>query len=233
MKTVSLLIRCLLPVAMLLHFPAKGEVQEGGTFFFSEAVVQKAPGSELLLTLSGSVAPLAGAYLLVQEGERILLRHPIPSGKLERGEIPVPGVPREAAGEYRIILVGHQSAITGLELPLTNAAREVYGFGYFGARERGTFWFQPPAGVQEVRFSTLKGALDVLDENGNRLASVEPERPEQRRPEVAVPLEPGRIYQVDPRRTFYFHTNPGIYLSPNRASYFRPDPRWQERAWWR
>lgn len=191
----------------------------GDHLLFSNANVREADDQAWTLRVRGQVPSLAGCYLLVHDARgNLVLKTHVPHGDYTGAHPLDLAIPKDGwAGDYRILVVGREADVRGLDLPLTDLKFEVYGRTLFATRSKGPLWFRAEAGETPQEFSGHKGSMKVLEGGGQPLVG---------------PLQPGKLYTLDTTGTFYFNAKPGAYLSFSSDRIFSPNPKLAEISWW-
>lgn len=208
---------CGLFLLAALCFAKAGETGPKETpLLFGEVCVREGKDQAWTVRIRGEVPSLAGCYVLVHDSEgKLVMKKHVPHGNYSDDKALDLTIPKDGRAEdYRIIVVGQEADIRGLNLPLTDLQLEVYGRTLFAIRPPASLWFLAEPGGQ--KFSGHSGEVRVLD-------GTTP---------TAGPLEPGKLYRLDTGKTFYFRADPGVYLnfSPDRC--FLPEAKLGKIAWW-
>lgn len=191
---------------------------ETSHLLFSSAAVRESGDQSWVLQIRGDVPSLAGCYVLVHDarGKLILKRH-IPHGNYTDAHPLDLTIPKDGwAGDYRVIVVGREADVLGLNLPLSTLNLEVYSGTLFATRSPGNLWFLAEAGESPQEFVGTSGAVRILRDG----------KP------VTGSLEPGKLYALGLGKTFYFQATPGTHLSFWAERNFLPTAELNSICWW-
>lgn len=197
-----------------------GAAGGGAHLLFGEACVREPVDQAWQLRLSGRVDSLAGCSVVIHDAVgQSVWRAFVPHGNYSAESPFVLEVPKDGrAGDYRIVVVGRERDVLGLDLPLSTLSQEVYGYTLFATRSGKPLWFLAAPGVTHVKVSGHSGPIRVLTQPGAG--------------EEARVLTPGKLYALDTAKTYYFKADPGIHLAfaPDRC--FVPEAKLRQFAWW-
>jgi len=191
---------------------------EGDHLLFNEVCVREKSDQTWSLRIQGRVPSMAGCYVIVHEARgNLVLKEHIPYGDYTGDRAQTLTIPKDGwVGEYRLVVVGRESDIRGLELPLTDLKSEVYGRTLFATRARKPLWFLAEKGEAAQKFSGTSGVVQILKDG---------------KPLVDAP-QVGELYSLDTSKTFYFKATPGAYVSFSSERVFLPDANLEAIAWW-
>lgn len=190
------------------------------------------------IRLVGEIPSLCGAYLVVHDAAGRTVHHgPIPHGlyPAERPfDVAIPADGR--AGDYKIVLVGHQRDKLGVTWPFTDLDAEVFGGCTFAiSRDAGRLpAFRAPPGIDAMKLGAYKGHLQVLDEAGTVVADTRVSGVEEKYDRtVEFAVTTGAVYRLK-RDCFYFRDYLGkrLFMAFDPARWFFPDPALDDVAWW-
>ncbi len=230
-------IRWLLVVLLgALALPAHAQPGEmtDQQLFFQAAYLREQTDQLWHVRISGRTPSLAGCYVIIHDAAgRILLQRHIPTGLRPADaplEIPLP--PDGVTGDYRLVVVGFQSDIALLNLPLTDLPLETYGHTFYAARPTARMYFQTTPGQEQVSFYSRNGAVRVLQ--GDTVLADGKTQGQPKGSVILAPtkVQPGVWYEFQPYGTFYFGVEEGAYLVFDRQRWFAPDPRLEAVKWW-
>lgn len=244
---VGRLCRAALPVRVavalvffgLCHSGWSKAEEPGNTRLFFDAVcVQPVAGQPWTIRVTGSISSLAGCFLVAHDDEeRLVGRWLIPHGVYSQDrafEIPVPASP--SGRPCRIVVIGNQQDLLGIDLPMTSLKKEVYysSSGLFAASKAPPFWMTLAPESRVLKFIGTSGVLHVRDgesallqmdvlTTGHYAGSAM---------KGEALLDPAKVYQLDASSTFYFQITPPVYLSFDRERAFFPG-KLVAVPWWR
>jgi hypothetical protein len=190
------------------------------------------------LTLVGTIPSHAGICVVVHDASGARLQAAcVPHGTYtDAAPFRLTVEPDGRAGDYRIVIVGHQQDMLGLAVPRTDLPQEVYGGGTLvvAGPDDARLFFGGPEDVAGMKLAAHLGDLRILDADGEVVADTRDgghrEGPEN---VIAFPVTAGRIYQLERHCTYFRSLAPDVLflaLSPER--WFRPDPALDRVAWW-
>jgi len=140
------------------------------------------------------------------------------------------------AGDYKIVIVGHQNDLLGIKVPLSDLPYEVYGGTNFSVgHEPGMrVYFRVPEGVAKQTVGGYKGHVQVLKDAGQVVADTRKGGYQDKKAYnnlIDFTPDPKVLYRIE-RQCFYFRANPAIYITffPNR--WFAPSPDLDAVKWW-
>lgn len=206
------------------------------SLLFDEVCVREETDQPWSIQVTGQVYSLPGCLVIVHDSKgNVLVLKEIPAGRYSRKsplkiEIPSDGI----VGDYRIIILGDEKDLRGLDLPLSSLPKEVYGYTQFAKESKSPAWFMAPENISVMTFFGHGGDVQILDGNslvGQTGASPDPRKPWARL--ATVKLEPGKTYQLQQLKTFYFGAKPGIHIALQQERIFVPDQTMREIRWWR
>ncbi len=235
--SVSIHVRCCLGAGILAALALQAAASEAGDnrLIYQTASCRKEEDTAWKVRIAGKVPSLAGCYLIVynSKGERVLMKH-IPSGDYSREQPLEFSVAKDGTqGDYQMVIIGHEHDVMGIQLPLTDLRKEVYGYSYFAKRVPQSVWFLSDPEVKEYEISSGRSSrLAVLHDGSPVLAPRSSVHNGREKTALAGALEPGHVYELQTTGTFYFQAKPGVYLAFDPSHCFLPDPALQKVAWW-
>jgi hypothetical protein len=193
---------------------------------------------EWRLTLVGEIPSLPGAYVVVHDAQGRLVH----AGRIPKGKYPpeepytVTVKPDGITGDYRIIIVGHQDDMLGLQVPFTDLPQEVYGGGSMSMGHDFTAkpYFRAPEGVTKIKLGAHQGQIQIYDAGNKLVADTRKGGGRERYDNtIEFDVKPGMTYRFE-RQTMYFrsYTPNAFFLAFTPGRWFAPDPKLLEVKWW-
>lgn len=190
------------------------------------------------LTLVGEIPSQSGAYVVVHDAQGKCLHH----GAIPQGKYPpekpylVTIKPDGVTGDYKIIILGHQNDMLGLNVPFTDLPYEVYGGGTMvvGPAANVKPFFKVAEDVTTLKLGAYKGQLRVIGAAGKTVADTrEGAIKEKYDNTVEFDVVPGETYQLE-RECMYFRSyTPGeFFLAFTPERWFKPAPDLDNVKWW-
>lgn len=207
--------------------------------FATGCYVREANNQEWSLRLVGKIPSLCGAYMVVHDAAGKTIYHGvIPHGSYPEDKPYVVTIkPDGIAGDYKIVIVGHQNDMLGLTAPFTDLPFEVYGGWTFaiGDDPNTKPFFKAPEGVTKMKLGAYKGHLKVFDKAGKIIADTRVGGQQMKYDNtVEFAVTQGETYQLHREECFYFKSYlPGtffIVFQPER--WFSPSTNLDTIKWW-
>jgi len=190
------------------------------------------------VTLVGEIPSHAGICVVVHDASGKCLREVhVPHGTYtDDAPFRITFEPDGHTGDYRIVIVGHQHDMLGLQVPRTDLPQEVYGGGTMvvaGPDGAATF-FGGPGDVTGMKLAAHLGDLRILDADGGIVADTRSGgQREGHENVIAFPVTPGRIYRLERHCTYFRSLAPNVlFLALTPERWFLPDPALDRVAWW-
>ncbi len=184
----------------------------------------------------------AGAALVVHDATgRVVHREVIPRGVYPEDKPYVVTLkPDGLAGDFRVVMVGHQIQFLGpCGMVRSDLPFETYG----GARATVAGapahkpWFRAPEGVTTMKLGASKGRLRVLDRAGKAIADTRQNPLKEKGGDaVEFPVTPGQAYQVEldaAGAAVVAYAPERIHLSHSPEQAFNPAPGLAEAKFWK
>jgi hypothetical protein len=222
--------------AAVLALCAGKEPPQARRVMASGYYVREAEDREWRLRIVGETPSLCGAYMVIHDEAGKLLHHgEIPHGSHTADKPFVVTLPRDGrTGDYRIVIVGHQEDMLGLQTPITDLPLEVYGGTHFTVgHDPVAVYFRAPEGLTKLTVGAYAGHLQVIKDPGGLVADTKKGYVDKKGRNNLVDFqpEPETLYRIE-RQCFYFTAQPAIYLAFDPARWFAPSPKLQDVKWW-
>jgi hypothetical protein len=199
--------------------------------------VRESEDQDWHVRIAGEIPSQCGAYLIVHDvNGKSVFHGVIPNGKYSADNPHLVKIKKDGvAGDYRIVMVGHQYDKMGVLAPWTDLPLEVYGGGNFSVgHDPIKVFFQAPPGVTEMHLGAYKGQLQIHDAEGKLVADTRKGKPHGRYDNgIQFKVEQGKTYRMA-RQCFYFRSYiaNSLFIAFDAVKWFVPDARLNEVKWW-
>lgn len=186
------------------------------------------------LRITGNVPSFAGMLLMMHDARgNITLKRHVPHGQYAADQPLIIPIPADGiAGDYRLIILGHQEDIRGLHMPLSSLSKEVYDGTNFAARNAPPLYFKAPPGVETLRISSYSGQQQVYEGEQVVLDTKTDGELTGRTWVAPLKIKPNAVYNFRNLKVFYFGSPDGLLLCFDINRWFVPDQKLSEIRWW-